>query len=294
MKYRCFWLSCFFLLPIWLLAQGGTAYEKGIRQWHAQREEGLKEPNGWLNLAGLYWLEEGRNSFGSGTDNKIVFPAGTIAGSAGYFLREGGTVKLVVTGDVPVTVNDKPVKGAVIYIYHKDSVYQPVVASGSLRWTVIRREDKLGIRLRDLHSPKLTAFKGIDTYPVDTTWRIRAVFQPAAESQRISITNIIGQTSQQRTPGKVVFTYHGQQYSLDALDEGPELFIVFADGTSGNTTYASGRFLAVERPAGDDNVTVIDFNKAYNPPCAFTSYATCPLPPRQNVLPFEVKAGEKD
>jgi len=280
------------LLSLRLSAQTPAAYTAAIQQWHEQRIEGLKAPNGWLNLAGLFWLEEGRNSFGSDKSNKIVFPAGKIEGTAGYFQRVGGSVKLVVTGDAPVTVNGRPVKEAIIF--SRDSARPAVVACGSLRWTIIQREDKLGIRLRDLGSPELTAFRDIDRFPVDTTWRIRAVFQPASGPQSIAITNVIGQTSQQQTPGRLLFTFHNQQYSLDALDEGPELFIVFADGTSGKSTYVSGRFLAVDRPADGNNTTFIDFNKAYNPPCAFTNYATCPLPPKQNVLPFDVEAGEKD
>jgi uncharacterized protein len=275
-----------------LLAQPGTAYAGEIERWHASRIETLKAPNGWLNLVGLYWLEEGRSSFGSNPDSKIVFPAGTIAGSAGYFERKGTTVRLIVADPVEITLDGKPVKEAIVF--DKDSLHRPVLACGNLRWTIIQRDDKIGIRLRDLQSSLVTAFKDIDRFPVDTAWRIEAVFQPAAVPGTIAITNIIGQTSNQRSPGKLVFTVHNTRYTLDALDEGNEFFIVFADGTNGKTTYPSGRFLAVAKPTSPDNTTVIDFNKAYDPPCAFTNYATCPLPPRENVLPIEVEAGEKN
>jgi uncharacterized protein (DUF1684 family) len=273
-------------------AQSGTAYTREVERWHTDRIKALKAANGWLNLAGLYWLEEGRSSFGSNPDNKIVFPAGTISGTAGYFERKGETVKLIVADHVDITLDGKPVKEVVIF--DKDSTRQPVLACGSLRWTVIQRDDKIGIRLRNLNSSLVTTFTDIDRYPVDTTWRIDAVFQPARVPGTIAITNIIGQTSQQRSPGKLVFTVNNTRYTLDALDEGNELFIVFADATNGKTTYPSGRFLAVAKPSTPDNSTVIDFNKAYNPPCAFTNYATCPLPPRQNVLPIDVVAGEKN
>jgi uncharacterized protein (DUF1684 family) len=284
--------AVFGLPPTGLVAQSGTAYTKEIEQWHEKRVEGLKAPNGWLNLVGLYWLEEGRSPFGSSPDNKIVFPAGAIAGTAGYFERKGTSIKLVVADHVEITIDGKPVKEVVIF--DKDSLRPPVLACGSLRWTIIQRDDKIGIRLRDLNSPLVTSFKGIDRYPVDTAWRITAVFKPALVPGTIAITNIIGQTNDQRSPGKLVFTIHNTSYTLDALEEGNELFIVFADGTNGKTTYPSGRFLAVEKPSAPDNTTMIDFNKAYNPPCAFTNYATCPLPPRQNVLPVDVEAGEKN
>ena len=268
----------------------GTSYQKEIEDWHAKRIENLKAPNGWLNLAGLYWLDEGRNSFGADTQNKVVFPAGTIVGTAGYFERTGNTVKLVVQNNAAIKVNDQPVTEAVIF--DRDAIRPPVVSYGSLRWTVIQRNDKIGIRLRNLESPLVADFKGVDRFPVDTAWRIPATLQADAQPRSIAITNILGQTNQQHTPGKLRFTVNGKQYTLDALEEGDELFIIFADETSGKTTYPSGRFLSVKKP-GADGATVIDFNKAYNPPCAFTGYATCPLPPKQNVLPFEVTAGEK-
>jgi uncharacterized protein len=286
-------LSIAGLLPcLSTLAQSDTAYVREIERWHEQRLYELKEPNGWLNLVGLYWLEEGRSSFGSAAGNRFVFPAGSIDSQAGFFERVGGTVKMVVADQVAIAKDGQPVKEAVIF--SKDSLHQPTLASGSLRWNVIQREDRIGIRLRDLNSPEQRAFTDIDRFSIDKAWRVSAVFQPAPEPRSIAITNVIGQTSQQRTPGKLIFSIGNVTYTLDALAEGDELFIIFADATNGKTTYPSGRFLGVERPAGPGNHTVIDFNKAYDPPCAFTKYATCPLPPRQNVLPLEVNAGEKD
>jgi uncharacterized protein len=290
----------FFLPGTSILAQSGTSlpaqpakdYGKEIERWQAERIGELKAPDGWLNLVGLYWLEEGRSSFGSSPENKIVFPAGSIAGTAGYFERNGTTVKLIVAGHVGITIDNKPVKEAIIS--DKDPLLQPVVACGSLRWTIILRDDKIGVRLRDLNSPLVTSFTDIDRYPVDTAWLIRAVFRPTAVAASIAITNIIGQTSAQRSPGKLVFTVGTRQYTLDALEEGDDFFVLFGDGTNGKTTYPSGRFLSVPRPSTPDNTTLIDFNKAYNPPCAFTNYATCPLPPKQNVLPIDVEAGEKN
>jgi len=272
-------------------AQTTVAYQQEIESWHTKRIQNLKAANGWLNLVGLYWLDEGENSFGSGLNNKLVFPQGNIPEEAGIFVRSGTTVKLIVLNNAAIKVNDKPVTEAVIF--DKDSIRAPVVSYGSLRWTIIRRDDKIGIRLRDLESPQATDFKDIDRYAVDTTWKIPATLQAEEAPRTIAIKNILGQTNQQKTPGKLVFSIHNKQYTLDALEEGDELFIIFADETSGKTTYPSGRFLSVKKPAADGS-TIIDFNKAYNPPCAFTDYATCPLPPRQNVLPVAITAGEKN
>jgi uncharacterized protein (DUF1684 family) len=271
--------------------EANTPYQKQIADWQAKRIHDLKTPNGWLNLVGLYWLEPGQNTFGTASTNKIIFPAGTIANTAGSFERSGNTVRLVVADGVTITVNGKNVKEAVIY--EGDSTRPPVVASGRLRWTVIRRDDKIGIRLRDTASPLLTQFKGIDRFPVDTTWRITATLKTTTQPTQISIKNILGQTSQQQTPGKLVFTIGAKEYTLDALQEGDELFIIFGDETCGKSTYPSGRFLSVRKP-GADGTTTIDFNKAYNPPCAFTNYATCPIPPPQNILPVAITAGEKN
>jgi len=275
-----------------LMAQGPAAYLKEMAVWHEKRIEELKSLDGWLDLVGLYWLEEGRNTFGSGVGNTIVFPMGTIAATAGYFQRVGDSVIMEITGQGGVTVNGKATKEAVVF--DKDPARAPLVAIGDLRFRIIKRGEKLGIRLRDLNSPLLRAFRDVPCYPIDTGWRIAAVLQPpAADAGRIAITNVLGQTSQQPSPGKLVFTYHGSSYSLATMEEDGNLFIVFADGTTGRTTYQSGRFIQVAMPAGADHQTVIDFNKAYNPPCAFTDFATCPLPPKENVLPIDVEAGEK-
>jgi uncharacterized protein (DUF1684 family) len=289
-KYRLPALLAFTLAGTHANAQS-TAYQKEIETWHARRIQNLKADNGWLNLVGLYWLDEGQNSFGSGSQNKIVFPAGTIPGAAGYFERKGNTVKVVTTNNVTLQIAGKAVTEAIIF--GKDSTPPPVVSYGSLKWTIIKRDDKIGIRLRDLKSPLAANFKDIDRFPVDTAWTLPATLRSDDQPHGIAITNILGQTNEQKSPGKLVFTVNGQQYTLDALEEGNELFIIFGDATSGVSTYPSGRFLSVKKPDANGRTT-IDFNKAYNPPCAFTPYATCPLPPRQNILPVAITAGEKN
>jgi uncharacterized protein (DUF1684 family) len=177
-------------------------------------------------------------------------------------------------------------------IFQNDSATE--VRYGPLKWTIIKRDSQFAIRLRNLQSPAIKDFKGIERFTIDPSWNIKAVMQENVTPVFIPITNVLGKTSNQQSPGKLSFTINGKQYTLDALDGGKdELFIIFGDETNGDQTYPSGRYMYIKRP-GADGVTYIDFNKAYNPPCAFTSYATCPLPPKQNILPVAVTAGEKN
>lgn len=278
------------LVILLIQAKAQSSYEQAVDSWHSKRIESLKAENGWLNLVGLFWLEEGKNTFGSDKQNNLVFPTGSIAAQAGYFERKGSTVKLVVANGVNIAINGKPIKEAIVF--HPDSLRTPTVVAGNLKWTIIKRDNKIGIRLRDVKSPAVAAFKGIERFAVDSTWKIEATLQPAPKAS-IAITNVLGQTNEQQSPGKLLFTINGKQYSLDALEEGNELFIIFGDATSGKTTYPAGRFLYATKPDANGK-TILDFNKAYNPPCAFTDFATCPLPPKQNILPIAITAGEKD
>ncbi len=293
-SYRCLVILFATILSVAQLnAQSGTAYQQEIDNWHTDRIQNLKADNGWLNLVGLYWLPEGKSIFGSGSQNDVVFPQGSINEVEGYFERAGNTVKLVVDKDTVIKVNGAVLVNGQAVIYQEGKRDLQVVTYGSLQWVIIKRDDKIGIRLRDLKSPLVNSFKGVERFAVDDAWRVQATLQVLSQPASIFITNIIGQTNAQKSPGKLVFTINNQQYSLDALEEGNELFIVFGDATSGKTTYPAGRFVYAKKP-GADGKTILDFNKAYNPPCAFTDYATCPLPPKQNILPIAVTAGEKN
>lgn len=265
-------------------------YIKQLDAWDAQRVAELKADNGWLNLVGLFWLDEGKNTFGSGSQNALVFPAGSIDENAGYFELTGNTVKLV-TDKPDIQIDGKPAGN--IIIFSDDIQNVPVVSAGSLRWSVIKRADKIGIRVRDLKSPVPAAFKGIERFAADAHWVIPAKLDTTANSAGIMITNKIGQTTKQTSPGRLVFKISKKQYTLDVLDDGADLLVVFGDVTNGKATYPSGRFIDVKKP-GADGLATIDFNMAYNPPCAFTDFATCPLPPAQNKLPIAVTAGEKN
>lgn len=265
-------------------------YVASIDEWHQEREAKLKEPDGWLTLAGLFWLQEGDNSFGSGPDNSLTFPEGKIPGRAGVIHLTGDTVTTSISPGVEVLQGGKPVREALLYTTGMDSV--PKLSHGTLTWFVIKRGNRYGIRLRDLQNDALVHFKGIKRFRVKADWRVKADFVPHPTPKQIAITNIVGQTTMMDSPGTLVFTLNGQQYQLDALIEGEELFIIFADKSNGIETYGAGRYLYAEMP-GPDGATVLDFNKATNPPCDFVSYATCPLPPRQNFLPIMIEAGEK-
>jgi uncharacterized protein (DUF1684 family) len=159
-------------------------------------------------------------------------------------------------------------------------------------WVVIQREDKVGVRFRNLKAKTLLEFKGIERFPVDPIWRVKAKVIPQDQNP-LMIMNVLGQNTAQKHGGQLVFDIEGKTYRLDAIDEGGvRLFVAFADATSGKTTYGSGRFIELDKPDAD-GYTYIDFNKAYNPPCAFTEFATCPLPPPQNRLSIAIPAGEK-
>ena len=169
-----------------------------------------------------------------------------------------------------------------------------VLTLGSLKWFIIKRgEDKYGVRVRDLRASLLENFKGIDTFPINEDWKIIAKYEPYNPPKIISIPSIIGTVDQDTARGSLVFEVNGEKYKLDPIKEGNEFFIIFADETSGKETYGAGRFLYADMPDSLGNV-ILDFNKAYNPPCSFTKYATCPLPPKQNYLHLSVTAGEKN
>jgi uncharacterized protein len=267
------------------------AHKAEIEAWHANRIVNLKGNNGWLNIAGLYWLQDGINTFGADEKNSVVFPEGTIVPEAGYFLVRNGVVQMELKKDVAVLIDSAKVNS--VQIFHPDSARALVSNHGSLQWFIIKRDNQVGVRLRDLNSKAITNFAGIERYPVDVTWRLTADFKPT-EGKMIDITNVLGQTVPQKSPGTLTFELEGNLYSIDVLEGGDEeFFLIFGDPTNEKETYPAGRYLYVKQP-GPDGKVIIDFNKAYNPPCAFTPFATCPLPPRQNILTVRIEAGEKN
>ncbi|MFN5361541.1 MAG: DUF1684 domain-containing protein [Bacteroidota bacterium] len=266
-----------------------VSYETSIEQWYKKRIEDLKAPDGWVNLTGLFWLEKGINRMGRKEGHAIVVPHPDMPALAGYFDVTENEVTWVTEPGCNILYDQKPV--STLIVYSRAQTNQPLLALGSLRFNIIIRGDKIGIRLRDLKSPALEQFKAPKRFATNPQWKLRATFE-ATPTNSIAIQNVLGQINRETSPGKLVFNYRKNTYRLDVLDEGDHWFVLFADGTSGKSTYPTGRFLYVPKVNNPGEV-YIDFNQAFNPPCAFTSFATCPIPPPQNRLPFAVTAGEQ-
>jgi uncharacterized protein len=270
--------------------KGNAFYIQSIKNWHKQRIENLKKENGWLNLTGLYWLKSGKNTFGSDNSNDIIFPKDKAPAFIGTFNLSKNSVIVKINNGINVTNNGKSVTEMIL---KSDITDQPtVLAYGSLRWFVIQRSEKVGIRLRDLNAPLLKEFHDINTFPIDEAYKVEAKLIPYNPLKIITISSIIGTKEEDTVKDGLQFQLKGQTFTLDPITEGDEYFIIFADVTSGNETYGAGRFLYAAIP-DSSRKTILDFNKAYNPPCSFTNYATCPLPPKQNYISIKITAGEK-
>lgn len=269
-----------------------ASYESEIRDWQAGRAAGLRRDTGWLTLTGLFWLDEGENSVGSAAESQVRLPEGKAPERVGTLVRSGRTVTLTTEPGAMVTVDGNPV-GSIAMT--PDVSGKPTIAEvGPVQFLVIERGGRVGVRVRDREHPALISFGGLEYFPTDPKWRVEARLEKYDPQKQIPIQNIVGIVEAQLSPGALVFEIDGKEHRLDPiLEEGTdELFVIFADETSGGETYGAGRYLYAQAP-GPDGTTILDFNKAYNPPCAFTDFATCPLPPRQNRLAIRVEAGEK-
>lgn len=265
------------------------AYQKEIAQWYQSRVERLTREDGYLTLAGLFPLVDGENSFGSAEENDMVFPDKAPA-TAGVFVLEDGVVTIEVPENVTITTGGRPVRSMRLETDMQDET--TVLEMGTYRFYVIDRGGRLYIRLKDLDSKLLKEFEGIDRFPVDIAWRVVGRFEPYDPPKLLRIPNVLGYETEEPCPGAVAFEIGGKTYRLEPIPSGDRLFFIFGDETSGVETYAGGRFLTADAPSEDGSV-VLDFNKAYNPPCVFTPYATCPLPHPANRLPIRIEAGEK-
>jgi uncharacterized protein (DUF1684 family) len=272
-------------LPI--LAQ--SSFKADEAAWRAQRLANLTKPDGWLSVAGLDWLSPGDNTIGSAADAALRLPAKAPA-RVGVLTWKEGKVHFKAAEGVMPTLGGKPFLEGDLEADAPDSV----ISLGDLRFAVIARGKRMGLRLRDLHSETFQKFKGIPAYAPDPTYRVVGRFEPYSPMKDAQIATVIGTPMDAKIPGRVTFTLQGKTLSLEPVldDDGTTLFFIFRDGTTGHGTYPAGRFLYAE-PAKDGKV-ILDFNRAENPPCAFTLYATCPLAPDQNTLSVAVKAGERD
>jgi len=252
----------------------------------------LTSETGWLTLVGLYWLEKGDNTFGRAPSNRLVLDHPALARKAGTFKWDSRGVHFTANPGSGITHGGQPVSSLDMVM---DTQGEPtVISSGSLRLFVIERSGKVGVRVRDIDSPRRRQFAPIDYFPVTTDWVFNARFEPYEPHRAIKIINILGLEVEQDSPGALVFNKDGREYRLDAVLESPTdqtLFVMFGDRTNGKGSYGGGRFLHTPLPS--QGTVRVDFNQAYNPPCAFNNFATCPLPPEQNKLTLAVEAGEK-
>jgi uncharacterized protein (DUF1684 family) len=265
-------------------------YRAEIERWRAKRAESLRRPDGWLTLAGLFWLKEGENRVGSDPSNHVLLPAAAPK-FLGVILVSRGAASVRVGPGVAVTHDGQRVTAMALRTDAQGEA--TVLTHGAVSFHVIERGKRLAVRVKDSQSPVRLTFHGIDNYPIDRRWRFEARFEPYDPPKQVPIPNVLGTVENEGSPGAVIFDFQGRSYRLDAVTESgtEELFLIFGDQTNGTQTYGAGRFLYADAPL--QGRTVVDFNKAYNPPCAFTPYATCPLPPPQNRLPIRVEAGEK-
>lgn len=267
---------------------GKTAYQFEIEQWRREREERLKAEGGWLSVAGLFWLKEGANRFGADPSNEIVLSAGSAPARAGVFEFHSGRTVLRVENGAKVTLDGRPVA---MLEMHPDTAGAPeVIALGDLTMHVIERNGRFAIRLKDNNSKFRREFAGLRWFPIKPEYRLVAKFVAYDPPKTLAIPTVLGDVEQLPSPGYVAFTLNDREYRLDPVVDEDELFFIFRDLTSGKGTYGAGRFLNAEPPRA--GAVILDFNKSYSPPCAFTPFATCPLPPRQNSLPLRIEAGE--
>jgi uncharacterized protein (DUF1684 family) len=268
-------LKTFFGATVLVMAlTAASNYPTEIAQWRQHREAALLAEGGWLSLTGLFWLHEGANPFGKDPANEIALEDGPA--HAGMLELRNGVVTVTMDGTAREVKPDSA----------------DVVKAGRLNLFVIKRSDKYGIRVKDPESPARRGFHGLESYPANEAYRITAKW--VAEPRKIPILNVLGQTEDSDSPGYAVFSLGGKELQLHPILEEPgatELFYIFRDETAGKETYGAGRFLYSEMPK--EGKVVLDFNKAYNPPCVFTPYATCPLPPPENRLTVRIEAGEK-
>ena len=290
---RTFLGALFFTVVATAAAGSNLQSERAsVEKWRTERVAELTNDTGWLNLVGLYWLAEGPNTFGRAASNTLVLDHPSLAPTAGTFVLANGHVTFRATPNSGITHGGQPVTSIDMVSDAKES--PTVVSSGPLRFFVIERAGKLGVRVRDVDSALRRNFHGLEYFPVDADWALEARFEPYEPGKHITIVNILGLEEDMVSPGALVFTRQGKEARLDAVLESPDstdLFVMFADATSGHETYGAGRFIHV--PFAKNGKTVVDFNEAYNPPCAFNNFATCPLPPFQNRLTLKVTAGEK-
>ena len=261
------------------------------QDWKQARLDNLKKPHGWLSLVAMEWLYQGQNSLGSAADNDIQLSDGP--DYVGHFsLQPDQSVLFTPAQGVDIKANGQPVTETIRAYADLEEPETTVFRVGSYEFYVIERHKK-ALRIKDANAETRLNFKGLDYFPEQTSYRVWADFVPYEPAKIIQTVNVLGQLYDEPSPGRLEFTLNGERFSLDAFEGGDSYYLVFGDKTNGRTTYGPGRFLYSEGLVNNRGQVMLDFNKAYNPPCAFTAYSTCTLPPLQNRLQTAIKAGEK-
>jgi uncharacterized protein (DUF1684 family) len=252
--------------------------------WRAQRERDLLSETGWLTVAGLSFLKPGANTVGADRDSDVVLPP-SAPRHAGVLTREAREVSFTPAPGAAIALNGTPVTARVT-LTGRDRL-----VSGDVSFYLHESGERIGVRIRDVNSPLRRTFKGLRWFPIRDAWTIDARFIPYAEPRAVTVANVLGDYERLTVPGEVVFQVRGQEVRLQAAQSGRRLWFIFSDAAAGRDTYRI-RFLYADAPAADGSVT-LDFNRAYNPPCAYNPYTTCPVPPPQNRLAVAIPAGER-
>lgn len=262
--------------------------------WQAKRRESVAGTNGWTTVVGLHWLKEGRNSAGSSPTNDVVLTSSGVRAHVGWFVRAGLFVRFEPARALVASADGKPVPTTGVDLETDANSKPSVLVLDGIRIVVLKRGERLGLRVRDARSAARLGFRGLSLFPYDPAWRKEGRFEPARGGETLRVRDVIGGIQEYRVPGRFVFSHAGVEHRLVAVEESgeEELFVIFRDTTAGDTTYAAGRFLYVAKPDASGRV-ILDFNRSYTPPCGFTPFATCPLPPKENLLPIAIVAGEK-
>lgn len=266
-----------------------AGYEAEVMSWRDERRARLMAPTGYLTQAGLFWLEKPATTFGSAEDNDVLFTK-KAAPRIGEFRLTAEGVLMVAEPGVDVRFDDKNVQ--TILIADDKSDNPVMITHGSLAWTVIERDDRFAVRLRDFEHPVLETFPALEYFPIDPEWRVKATFKRYDEPRTVAVDTVIeGLGWNPESPGVVVFEKGGEAFELEGYSSGDELFFVFGDRSNGRETYPAGRFLYAAIPEDGDQI-ILDFNRSYSPPCAFNDFSTCPVAAPRNRLPIPIAAGE--
>ena len=288
---KLFIFFSFILLSAYAIAEEQSDYAATISKWRTERETNLKKETGWLTVAGLSWLKEGTNTVGAGEKFDVRLTENFKAGKFGQIDFANGKAVLKVESGVEAQSDGKSITGPIELV--SDEKGKPTeIRTGTQTFFLIKREERYGIRLKDSNSEARRNFTGLHWFPVKESYKVTARLEPGTEEKEVKVPNVLGGFFKMKSPGRLKFILEGKEQSLQAVEEDDgSLFLIFADHSNEKETYKTGRFLYADKAVNGE--TVLDFNKAENPPCAFTPYATCPLPPAGNKLAVAINAGEK-